>query len=221
MAKRQHFRSHASHGLWSSNNVFLYCGVGYAVHCCTPVHTARTAIWEDNERLLSCDTVQSGRRIPKLTVSTPTGRRRQRVPVTRWFTAQQTTMWSDHIPSAAQTLQFCPASCYFLPCTPPTLPQAPYRNNVYWTTTYINNCMQHNSSWEVDGSPASQEIHRILRKPKVHYRLLQIPLRAAHLSQISPGPKPICLRTTIILSSHLRIGLQSGLFPPVFLNKTL
>ena len=126
-------------------------------------------------------------------------------------TAQQTTIHQQH------------KLCSFVP--PPlythTIPRAPYWNSVYWTTTYVNNCMQHNPSWEADSSPASQEIHRILRKPEVHYHLPQIPPLVPHLSQISPRTNPICLRTTLILSSHLRIGLQSSLFPSVFPNKTL
>ena len=81
--------------------------------------------------------------------------------------------------------------------------------------------MQHNPSWEADSSPASQEIHRILRKPKFHYRVLQIPPLGPHLSQNSPRPNPICLRTTLILSSHLRIDLRSCLFPPMIPNKTV
>jgi len=168
-------------------------------------------------------------RIPKLTVNTPTGRRRQRVPVTGWFTRHQHGVNPQHNKLRSGLITTNRSTNYavlsrlllFPPLYNPTLHRAPYWNNVSWMTIYVKNCMQHNPSWEADSSPASQKNNRILWKPKVHYRVLQIPPLVPHLSQISPRSNPICLRTTLILSSHLRIGIQSGLFPPVFHNKTL
>ena len=70
-------------------------------------------------------------------------------------------------------------------------------------------------SWESNRCSASHEIPRILWNPKVHYRLYNCsspvpilyrinPLRATHLTS---------WRSILILSSHLHMGLPSGLFP--------
>ena len=53
----------------------------------------------------------------------------------------------------------------------------------------------------------SQEIPRILRKPKVHYRVHKGP------SIQSTPSNPTSWRSILILSSHLRLGLPSGLCP--------
>jgi len=74
-------------------------------------------------------------------------------------------------------------------------------------------------SWEADLFSASQEIPRVLLKPKVHYRIYKRPV----LSQLNPvhAPHPTSWRFILILSSHLRLGLPSGLFPSGFPTKTL
>ena len=58
----------------------------------------------------------------------------------------------------------------------------------------------------------SQYIPHILWKPKFHYRIHKCPI----LIQIDPvhTPKPI-LRSSLILSSHLRLGFQVDSFPQV------
>jgi hypothetical protein len=53
-------------------------------------------------------------------------------------------------------------------------------------------------------------------KPKVHYRVHNIPPLIPILSQIDPihtiPSHPIYLRSILILSTHLRLGLPRGLF---------
>jgi hypothetical protein len=79
--------------------------------------------------------------------------------------------------------------------------------------------MEQSPSWEANGSSAIQEITRILWTPKVHYRIYNSPTPVSILSQIDPVHAPPNLpsrRTILILSSHLRLGLPSGLLPSEF-----
>ena len=75
--------------------------------------------------------------------------------------------------------------------------------------------------WEANWFAASQEIPRISRNPKVHYRTHKrsppvsilgqstlVHITTYHLMEIHPN---------II---HLRLGLPSGLFPSAFPTKT-
>jgi len=83
--------------------------------------------------------------------------------------------------------------------------------------------MVQSPSWEANWFAASQEIPRISRNPKVHYRT---PKRHhLSLSWASPTqstyPHPTPWRSVLILSAHLRLGLLSGLLPSGFLTKTL
>ena len=70
---------------------------------------------------------------------------------------------------------------------------------------------------------ASQEIRCILWKRKVHYRVYNCPPPVPVLRQINPPmpPHPTSWRSTFILTSHLCLGLPSGLFPSGFPTKTL
>ena len=63
---------------------------------------------------------------------------------------------------------------------------------------------------------------RILWNPKVHYRIHKCPPPVPILCQLHPvhPPHPNS-RSILILSSHLRLGLPSGLFPSGLPNKTL
>jgi hypothetical protein len=61
------------------------------------------------------------------------------------------------------------------------------------------------------------EIHFRLWNPQVHYRFQKSPLPFSILIHMSPvhgppPPKSITLRTILMLYSHLRLGLPSGLF---------
>ena len=87
----------------------------------------------------------------------------------------------------------------------------------------LTHSMQQSPSWEANQFSASQEIPRILRNPKVHYRIHKFPPPAPILSQINPvhAPHPTSWRSILILSSHLRLGLPSGFFLSGFPTKTL
>ena len=79
------------------------------------------------------------------------------------------------------------------------------------------------SSWEANHFSTSQQISRILWNLKVHYRFYKCPPCVPILSQISPvhAPHPTSWRSILMLSSHLRLGLPSGLFLSGFPSKTL
>jgi len=89
-----------------------------------------------------------------------------------------------------------------------------------WLLTYS---MEQNPSWEANRFSPSQEISHILWNLKVHTAFT----RARHLSLYwassiqSLPPHPTYRRSSLILSSNLRLGLQSGLFPLGFPTKAL
>jgi hypothetical protein len=78
-------------------------------------------------------------------------------------------------------------------------------------------------SREANRLAASQEISRILWNPKVHYRIHKCPPLVLFLSQLNPvpTPRPTSWRSILILSSHLRLGLPSCLFPSGFHTQIL
>jgi hypothetical protein len=77
--------------------------------------------------------------------------------------------------------------------------------------------MEPSPSWEPDNCAATQELPSVLWNPKVHYRPHKSPPLVSILSQIDPIPTiPSYLRSILILSTHLRLGLPSGPFPSGF-----
>ena len=83
--------------------------------------------------------------------------------------------------------------------------------------------MEQSPSWEANRFSVCQKIPRILWNPKVHYRSTS----ARHLSlswasSIHSMPQhPTSWRCILLLYSHLRLGLPSGLFPSDFYTKAL
>ena len=82
--------------------------------------------------------------------------------------------------------------------------------------------MEQSPSWEANRFSASQEIPHTSWNPKVHYRLYKILPSVPILSQTNPvhAPHFTSWRSIVILSFHLRLGLQSGIFPSGFPTKT-
>ena len=91
----------------------------------------------------------------------------------------------------------------------------------YLFTYLFTYSMEQNSSWEANRSAASPEIPCILWNPKVHCRIHKCPLPVPILSQHDPVHTPTSWWSILILSSHVRLGLPSGLFPSGFPTKTL
>jgi hypothetical protein len=78
------------------------------------------------------------------------------------------------------------------------------------------------SLWKAINLSATPEIPRSVWNPNVHYRIHKSLPPFPKLSQTNPVqvPHPICLRSVLILSRHLRLSLPNGLFPSLFLTKT-
>ena len=82
--------------------------------------------------------------------------------------------------------------------------------------------MVHSPSWEANWFAASQKIPRISRNPKVHFRTHKRPPPVSILGQPNPVHVPTShIIEILILSTHPRLGLPSGLFPSGFPTKTL
>ena len=94
-----------------------------------------------------------------------------------------------------------------------------FQGRVCWMELTFS--MHQSPSWEANRFPASQEIPRILRNPKVHYRIHKFPPPVPILSQLDPVHAPTSWASILILCSHIRLGLPSGLFPTGFPTKTV
>jgi len=91
-------------------------------------------------------------------------------------------------------------------------------------TYSITFSMEQSTFWEANRFSASQKFPRILWNPKVHYRIHKCLPPVPILSQIDPVHThthiPLPEDPSKILSSHLRLCLPNGLFPPGFPTKT-
>jgi hypothetical protein len=74
--------------------------------------------------------------------------------------------------------------------------------------------MEPSHSWEAASCGATQEFSDLLWNPKVHYRVHKSPPMVFILSQFNPvRVTPSYLRSILILFSHPRLGLRSGVVP--------
>ena len=90
-------------------------------------------------------------------------------------------------------------------------------------TYLLTHSTQHSPSWEANRFLASEEIPRILWNPMVQHRIHKCSRPIPIPSQLDPVhiPHPTSWRSILIVSSRLRLGLPSGLFPLGFPTKIL
>jgi hypothetical protein len=77
----------------------------------------------------------------------------------------------------------------------------------------LHSLMELSPSWEAVNCAATQELPSILQNPKDHYRVHKSPpLVPTEPDQSNPS-HPISLKSILMLSTHLHLGLPSGLYP--------
>jgi hypothetical protein len=76
------------------------------------------------------------------------------------------------------------------------------------------NFMELISFWEAASLAATHTLPNILWNPMVNYRFYKSPPLVPILSEIDPvHTTPTSLRSSLVMSDHIRLGLPSGLFP--------
>jgi len=81
---------------------------------------------------------------------------------------------------------------------------------ILWACSYsLTHSMKQSPSWQTKRFAASQEIPRILWNLKVHYPSHNSP---PPVPILNPVHTPTSWRSRLILSSHLSLGLSSGLY---------
>jgi hypothetical protein len=95
--------------------------------------------------------------------------------------------------------------------------------STYLLTHLLTYSIENSPSWEANPCSGSHEIPRVLYNTKVHYRIHRCPPPVPVLRQLDPAmpPHPTSWKSILILSSHLRLALPSGLLPLGFPAKTL
>jgi hypothetical protein len=78
----------------------------------------------------------------------------------------------------------------------------------------LTNSMELSTTWEATGCAATREPPSILWKPNAHYRIDERPLLVRIVSQTNP-------RSILVLWTHLRLDLPSGLLPSGFPTSNL
>ena len=99
----------------------------------------------------------------------------------------------------------------------------PFLQGLIITTNLLTYSMVQSPSWEANWFAASQEIPRISRNSNAHYRTHKRPTPVSILGHPiqSIYPHPTSWKSILTLSTHLRLGLPSGLLPSGFPTKTL